>query len=278
MNFKTTKLAAACMPLLLSMTAANAVPLPGGTLDPLTIPKYVTPLVIPPVMKMAVDPITGATIPDTYDIAVRQFQQQILPGGIWATMNPAITNPLPATTVWSYGPAADPLPAGGIAPAANSQFNYPAYTIENIKDAGTTVNWINDLIDANGDALPHLFAVDQTLHWANPLADCSTGEVRTDCHGTTDQPYTGPVPMVTHVHGTHVSGDSDGYTEAWWLPDANNITCVSRDMNGVPVSTPTGYDADTVTWNVVCEGTIANLLTDRTGASHRQHQCHARCC
>ena len=45
-------------------------------LDPLSIPKYVLPLVIPPVMN---DDGTG----DSYDIAVRQFQQQILPGGVW---------------------------------------------------------------------------------------------------------------------------------------------------------------------------------------------------
>ena len=37
MNIKTTKLAAAGIPLLLSITAANAVPVPGGTLDPMTI-------------------------------------------------------------------------------------------------------------------------------------------------------------------------------------------------------------------------------------------------
>ena len=36
--------------MALTLTA-TAQPLPGGTLDPLTIPKYVTPLVIPPVMK-----------------------------------------------------------------------------------------------------------------------------------------------------------------------------------------------------------------------------------
>ena len=56
--------------------AAYAAPLPGGTLDPLTIPKYVTPLVIPPVMHD-----NGAV--NKYGIAVRQFKQQILPGGIW---------------------------------------------------------------------------------------------------------------------------------------------------------------------------------------------------
>jgi bilirubin oxidase len=29
--------------------------------------------------------------------------------------------------------------------------------------------------------------------------------------------------MVTHVHGAHTTEESDGYAEAWWLPDAKNI-------------------------------------------------------
>lgn len=36
-------------------------------------------------------------------------------------------------------------------------------------------------------------------------------------------PYTGPVPMVTHVHGAHSTKDSDGHPEAWFLPAAKNI-------------------------------------------------------
>ena len=40
----------------------------------------------------------------------------------------------------------------------------------------------------------------------------------------TPGPYTGPVPMVTHVHGAAGVGDeSDGYAEAWYLPAAGNI-------------------------------------------------------
>jgi FtsP/CotA-like multicopper oxidase with cupredoxin domain len=38
------------------------------------------------------------------------------------------------------------------------------------------------------------------------------------------EPYTGPVPTVTHVHGAVEVGDeSDGYAEAWYLPAAKNI-------------------------------------------------------
>jgi spore coat protein A len=209
--------------------AAGAVPqawaeaLPGGSLDPTTIPKYVTPLVIPPVMNN-----TGTD--DDYQIAVRQFQQQILPGGIWNTIN-GRHDALPPTTVWSYGPNADQVPdssglggAAGVAPAANSQFNYPAYTIETTADQPVKVRWINDLVDKKtGRFLQHLLRIDQTLHWANPPQLCIDGTRHTDCRGFVPERYMGPVPIVTHVHGAHVESHSDGYPEAWWLPAAVNI-------------------------------------------------------
>ena len=66
-----------CTPLVIGIQTATAAPVPGGTLDPTTIPKYVTPLVIPPVM--------NSTAPNDYDIAVRQFKHHILPGGVWTT-------------------------------------------------------------------------------------------------------------------------------------------------------------------------------------------------
>jgi spore coat protein A, manganese oxidase len=171
-------------------------PVPGGTLDPLTIPKYQTPLIIPPAMPRTGQlpgPTPGETI-DYYEIAVRQFQQQILPPS------------LPATTVWSYGSTSD-----------EGTFNYPAFTLETSWKRPVQIKWINDLKDrTTGHFLPHLFAVDQTLHWANPPGP-------RDMHGMDPTPYTGPVPAVTHVHGAHVSDESDGYAEAWYLPAATNI-------------------------------------------------------
>jgi len=216
---------------LLTVSPAHCVLLT-APLDPTTIPKYVTPLVIPPQMpKSTVSPAPAAD----YDIAVRQFKQQILPGGIWGTSFPnpaggAPVGPFPATTIWSYGRAQDPLPdssgiggAAGVAPAPNSTFNYPSFTVENGAVTPTSVRWINDLVDpVSGNYLPHLFPVDQTLHWANPpKANCAMGNPnRTDCETMDPAPYTGPVPLVTHVHGSHVQPDSDGYPEAWWLPGA----------------------------------------------------------
>jgi FtsP/CotA-like multicopper oxidase with cupredoxin domain len=196
------------------VSGASAAPVPGGSLDPVLVPKYVTPLVIPPVMKE-----NGAV--NNYAIAVRQFRQQILPGGIWNTIN-GRADAYPPTTVWSYGPAADPTPA--VAPDPGSQFNYPAYTIETTSNTPVNVRWINGLVDEKtGRFLPHLLPIDQTLHWANPSKLCIDGSFRTDCRGFTPERYKGPVPIVTHVHGSHVEGHSDGYPEAWWLPAAINI-------------------------------------------------------
>lgn len=190
-------------------------------LDPTSIPKFVTPLVIPPVMPKSTTGGQGNPAAE-YNIAVRQFAQQILPGGIWNTLN-GRTDDYNPTTVWSYGRAEDPLPTNGIAPAANSSFNYPAYTLEATSGQLDTVRWINELVDSNGNYLKHLFAVDQTLHWANPAMDCRMGGSSTNCEGSSAMPYQGPVPIVTHVHGAHVNPESDGYPEAWWLPAANNI-------------------------------------------------------
>jgi spore coat protein A len=180
--------------------------IPGGTLHPTLIPKYQTPLLIPPVMPRAgTITLRGGKPADYYEISMRQITEQILPAG------------LPATTVWGYGAVKgqgrDPL----------LLHHAPSLTIEAKWKRPVRVKWINDLVDEDGNYLSHLLPVDQTLHWANPPG----GEAGRDTRPTfeeTPERYTGPVPMVTHVHGAVGVGDeSDGYAEAWYLPKANNI-------------------------------------------------------
>ena len=103
---------------------AIAAAIPGGTLLPGAIAKFVTPLVIPPAMLN-----TGTA--NEYSIAVRQFTQQILPSG------------MPPTTVWSYG-ATNNL-AGTL--------NYPAFTIEATRSLQTTITWVNGLVDGSNNFL-----------------------------------------------------------------------------------------------------------------------------
>jgi len=178
---------------------AWAQPTATSVLDPTSVPKYVTPLVIPPAMPRSGRPPGGKRRGvDYYRIAVRQFRQPILP----ASMG------LRPTTVWSYGSLDH-----------SDSFNYPAFTIEARWRQPVRVKWINDLVKPSGEFRPHLLPVDQTLHWANP-----PGGVRgRDSHGDDHAPYRGPVPIVTHLHGGHSSQEFDGYPEAWYLPHARNI-------------------------------------------------------
>jgi spore coat protein A, manganese oxidase len=179
----------------------------GGTLDPLSIPKFQTPLLIPPVMpRAATIKLKGGKPADYYEISVKQITQQILPAG------------LPATTVWGFGSV-----NGAGSRNALLVHNAPSLTIEAQVNRPVRVKWINDLKDGNGNYLPHLLPVDQTLHWANP-AGGTTGRDTRPAFDSTPGPYTGPVPMATHVHGAVGVGDeSDGYAEAWYLPAAGDI-------------------------------------------------------
>ena len=181
--------------------------IPGGTLDPASVTKFVTPMLIPPVMPRAgTVNLPGGKPVDVYEISMRQFAQQILPAG------------LPTTTVWGYGAATG---AGSKRPVL--LHNAPSLTIEAKWNRPVRIKWVNDLKDANGNYLPHLLPVDQTLHWTNPPGGIDGRDMR-PMFESTPGPYTGPVPIVTHVHGAQGVGDeSDGYAEAWYLPAARDI-------------------------------------------------------
>lgn len=194
--------------------------IPGGTLNPDLVPKFVTPLLIPPVMPKAGTIVMRAgKNADYYEISMKQFNQQILPAG------------LPTTTVWGYGAVSSQSKRGLLV------HNAPSLTIEAKWRTPVRIKWINDLKDTNGNFLSHLLPVDPTLHWANPPGGTAHRDERPDFTGKTYVPisdftdpvsqytqYTGPVPMVSHVHGAVGVGDeSDGYAEAWYLPAANNI-------------------------------------------------------
>src|SRR5512143_1366889 len=105
----------------------------GPTLDPTSIPQYVRDLIVPPAMPRTDEIRTrGDQLTDYYEIAVQQFQQEIVPGK--------------QTTVWSYLSLADP---------AGTQ-NYPAFTIEARHKRPVRVKWVNQLVDGYGNFLPHL--------------------------------------------------------------------------------------------------------------------------
>ncbi len=174
---------------------AFADPVPGGTLDPNRIPKYVLPLFVLPAMPGG-RPVGGT---DFHEIAARQFNQRILPPGFRTT------------PVFGYGSVSGP-----------ATFHYPAFTIEAQVGCTTRVRWANELVTSAGRFRPHLLPVDPTLHWANPPGGTAGRDMRPEFK-TTPGPYRGPVPLVTHLHGAHVFEEYDGYPEAWYLPAAGDV-------------------------------------------------------
>ena len=135
--------------LTFMVSSAWAAPVPGGSLDPTTVPKYVNQAAKPATMPKVSNPDTSI---DYYEIAETQFQTQILP-----PVKAPNGKTFPKTTVWGYGPKGQ---AG----------TYPSKTIEATVNRPVRVKWINGLVDSKGKFLPHLLPVDQTLHWANPRA------------------------------------------------------------------------------------------------------------
>jgi FtsP/CotA-like multicopper oxidase with cupredoxin domain len=188
--------AALLVPAALRASSALAAPVPGGTLPAQSIPKYVTPLFALPAMPQARGAVPGI---DRYEIGARQFAQQILPPGF------------PRTAVFGYGAVGN-----------SSTFHYPAYSIEARVNRPVRVTWVNQLMTPNGSFRPHLLPIDPTLHWANPPGGNSGRDSRPE-FSSTPGPYRGPVPFVTHLHGAHVTEESDGYPEAWYLPATRDI-------------------------------------------------------
>ncbi len=124
----------------------------------------------------------NGTVPQT--ITASELIQQVLPSNFKA-------GPLGGKTrVWGYNGT------------------YPGPTVEAKRGVPLQVTYQNNLV--NPALLPYL-PIDQTLHWADPLgcnmdASCAT------------QRYTGPVPIVTHLHGGEVPSAFDGHPEAWFTP------------------------------------------------------------
>ena len=143
-------------------------------LDALPIPALATPISGSP----------GGTA--EYTMSVREITQQL-------------HSQLPPTRVWGYG--------SGLTGAS-----YPGPTILASSGNPVTVNWVNDLRDAQGNL--------RTTHYL-PVDMCLKGP---DTEGPTAR-------VVTHLHGGHVPASSDGYPE-WTLLPGEQTTYVYPNTQG----------------------------------------------
>lgn len=174
-------------------------------LDPKDIPKYVNQLPKPSVYKPCITrkwgPFGHSKIKHSYTIDISEFYQQILPSA------------LPKTKVWGYG--------GLIRDEKTGKTKYfrsvPGATFEAVRGIPIRVKWINKLKGR------HLFAVDPTIHWANPN-NMPMNDLPKPWPpfppGFKDAQF--PVPIVTHLHGGENESVYDGHPEAWFTFDGKH--------------------------------------------------------
>jgi spore coat protein A len=174
--------------LVLALIACMAMPV-SALIDPSTIPKWENTITGPP-------PVYVPVSLNYYEINMTEFTQQILPPSLSLT-----------TTVWGYGGLAKDAVTG--APLGFVR-NSPGPSFEAVKGTPINVRWITELSN------PHMFAVDPTLHWANPNNMSMMPPMPWPSFPPGFPDAQSPVPVVVHLHGAEVTAASDGDPDQWF--------------------------------------------------------------
>jgi FtsP/CotA-like multicopper oxidase with cupredoxin domain len=183
-------------------------------LEPETIPKYVNEITGPPPVytPRTIGGREGEPPRHEYRVHMMEFEQQILPEGY------------PETAVWGYGGVAeDALTGKPLGFVKNS----PGPTFEAVRGVPTQVTWRNNIRSE------HMFAVDPTLHWADPNG---MGMIMAPF-----EPYPPgyseaqePVPLIPHLHGGEIQSTSDGNPDAWFTFDGKHGPAYSSQRRTAP--------------------------------------------
>jgi spore coat protein A len=202
-------------------------------LDHKSIPAFVQGLGGPPPIYVAdsSSPPGG----DDYTVYMDSFQQQILP----PVINPFTGVNFPMTNAWGYGGDAVDAITGAPIPANKDGhfFNSPGASFEAVRNRPVNVTWVNNI--GNEASESHMFAVDPTLHWANPnnipmealMADVANGIYPAYPPGYDGTVVAGNpnawdaqnnVPVIPHLHGGEVNSSSDGNPDAWFTWDGTH--------------------------------------------------------
>jgi spore coat protein A len=180
-----TRLSVIVLAVVAITAVGNAAVHAQALLDPVTHPKYVTPLPIPGRLDFTAG-YRGSL----------QMRETIQSYGLFAPDG----SPL-LTTVWGYGNPEDGIPVTS-----------PGPTIVAMRDMPVDIKWMNKLPLYNyPSGLPaHLLPVDATLHMAHPMGKGKKGR-------------TTGIPLVTHLHGGHTESASDGLPEQWFTQNFKEI-------------------------------------------------------
>jgi spore coat protein A len=204
---------------VVGIAGAQQVLLPGAT-----IPKFVDRLPVAgdiSVVNATSLTITGLPSPlngQTFNVDATEFRAQILP----STGVPLAVPPIPPNTpswVWGYltntdlpPPSAPPFRPSYLGPVVVAQRGVPANPTysNNLPIAGN--------VQAN---LP----IDWTLDWADPAGGtgplgCAPDALGNYTNPACGLPWTGPIPIATHLHGGEVAPAYDGGPDAWFTQGA----------------------------------------------------------
>jgi spore coat protein A, manganese oxidase len=176
--------------------AEHSIALTSNSLDPLSIPMFENQLNSPPpVYDPKVVSDGGKVVRHEYTIVMASFKEQILP----PSMNLL-------TTVWGYGGSAHDAVTGS---SLGFVQNSPGPTFEATRGIPIQVEWQNNITS------PYMFAVDPTIHWANPNSNpASTAPFPVYPPGYLNAQS--PVPLVTHLHGGENQSFYDGGPNGWF--------------------------------------------------------------
>ncbi len=187
--------------LQLSPTAVSAQVSP-SLIDPLSIPKWENQLTEPPpVYQPTIVTENGKVVRYEYNVTMSSFMEQILP----PSMNLK-------TTVWGYGgPAVDALTGASLGYFQSS----PGPTFETMRGVPVQVKWVNNI------TTPYMFAVDPTIHWADPNNyGMPTAALPSFPPG--DSQVRIPVALVTHLHGGETQSYYDGTPNEWFTANGTH--------------------------------------------------------
>jgi spore coat protein A len=170
------------LPVLAQYPGSGQVPL-----DPMAVPKFVDPL--PHFAGARVDATALGT---PLMVEIMSLNQQALSTGTVLPNGTVVGGGAGLTHVWGYRISNGAVTQGPL---------WPGFTVEAMRGVPLDVMYLNNLNESY-DAVN--LATDQTLHWA--LGTYSMDN------------YTGPVPIVSHLHGGEVPAWSDGGPDAWYTP------------------------------------------------------------
>jgi len=181
------------------------------------IAQFVDPLptLAVPGQNAQLETLIADAVTNNFTLTMQEFKASVMPTGF----APANLLPYAGTTVWGYRSTAPGAPAPTyIGPVFVTTRYIPGIP----QGSPTKVKFVNSLGNsANSNLLFWKTAVDQTLHWADPLggeANACNMNIQPGLPpvGNCALPYSGPIPAVPHLHGGEVPPVLDGGPDAWF--------------------------------------------------------------